>query len=151
MPSQVAIDVCTVMELAPALSEHFGTSRALTKGAPPIGPGVYVWSREDAVLYVGSAASLLRRLADYQRWIDGYDPDSSWQVSVVHMLRTQDATVQWVITGSHGDALTLERRLIEWHRACVGVAPIVTGWEAKTGSPRAYAERWARVLWLREH
>lgn len=151
MPVPVATDVLTVAELAPVFSEHFGEPRTLTTGTPPASPGVYVWSQDGAVLYVGSAAALARRLGNYQRWIDGYNPDSDWEVSVVHMLKVHNAVPQWISTSTHENALELERRLIEWHRACVGIAPIVTGWEAKAGSRREEAERWARQLWLRQH
>jgi GIY-YIG catalytic domain len=149
MPKSVAVDVLSLQELAPALIEHFGEPRAFELGVPPGEPGIYVWSSEDAVLYVGSAASLARRLTDYRRWIDGYDPETDWEVSVVHMLKTHHARSQWLTTSNHDEALKLERRLIEWHRARVGIAPIVTGWEAKAGSGREEAERWARAIWLR--
>jgi hypothetical protein len=149
MPKTLAVDVLSLEELAPALNEHFGSPRIFEVGEPPIRPGVYIWSRNDAVLYIGSAASLTRRLTDYQRWINGYDPDLAWEVSVVHMLKIHHARPQWLTTSDHDEALLLERRLIEWHRVRVGIAPIVTGWEAKVGSKREDAERWARVLWIR--
>jgi hypothetical protein len=59
--------------------------------------------------------------------------------------------VRWIPTADADDAKTLERRLIEWHRTCVGIAPVIVGWEAKAGSPRGLAETWARVLWNQEH
>jgi hypothetical protein len=65
------------------------------------------------------------------------------------MLKIHHARPQWLTTSDHDEALLLERRLIEWHRVRVGIAPIVTGWEAKVGSKREDAERWARVLWIR--
>lgn len=65
----------------------------------------------------------------------------------MHMLTVHQASVQWITTSSHEAALDLERRLIEWHRACVGIAPPVVGWEAKRESPRQAAENWARDLW----
>ena len=150
MPKSVTVDVLSLQELTPALEDHFGIPRNFERGEPPAGPGIYIWaSDDDAVLYVGSAASLARRLADYRRWIEGYDPDSGWEVSVVHMLKLHRARSQWLTTEDHREALTLERRLLEWHRACVGIAPIVTGWEAKAGSGREEAEHWARRLWIR--
>lgn len=64
------------------------------------------------------------------------------------MLKVLDASASWVITDTHAEAQQLERRLIEWHRTCVGTAPILVGWNAKEGSPRAAAERWAQQLWI---
>jgi len=151
MPIAVSVDVLTVDELGPAVSAHFGSQRLFTSGPPPDSSGAYVWSSDPAVLYIGSAASLARRLGDYRKWIAGYDPESDWEVSVVHMLKVHQADVQWVTTSSHDQAKELERRLIEWHRACVGIAPLVVGWEAKADSPREAAERWARKLWLEKH
>lgn len=149
MPAAISIDVLTVEELTSALTDHFGSERNFTAGTPPRSPGVYVWSTKQAVLYVGSAASLARRLGNYESWIAGYDPESAWEVTVIHMLKVHHASVQWITTSSHDEALELERQLIEWHRACVGMAPLVTGWEAKRGSKREAAERWARNLWDR--
>jgi hypothetical protein len=147
MPVAVSLDVLTIAEFAPALVAHFGSEQAFSVGPPPAAPGVYAWSSGQPVLYVGSAVSLAKRLGNYQRWIAGYDPDSSWEVTVVHMLKVHQASVQWITTSSHEEALELERRLIEWHRACVGMAPPVVGWEAKRESKRAVAENWARDLW----
>jgi len=155
MPNSFDVEVLSVGDLRPALLDHFKTSPALnpnspdfSTGAAPRKPGAYVWScGEGTVLYIGSAARLAERLGDYRRWISGYDPGSMWEVSVVHMLKRYEAEPRWVQTADHGDALLLERRLIEWHRACVGIAPIVAGWEAKRGSARMRAEQWARDLW----
>lgn len=74
------------------------------------------------------------------------------------MLKVHAATVSWIVTADKAGALLLERRLIEWHRTCVGMAPLVVGWEAKAerrddGKPHgrfAAAERWARALWIEE-
>jgi hypothetical protein len=70
MPESIAIDVLSVSELASALTEHFAAPNALHAGDPPASPGVYVWSQDTPVLYIGSAASLAKRLSDYRRWID---------------------------------------------------------------------------------
>jgi hypothetical protein len=63
------------------------------------------------------------------------------------MLKQHHGTVRWLSTVDHTDAKMLERRLIEWHRTCVGIAPLVTGWEAKAETPRGLAEEWSRNLW----
>ncbi|WP_147449534.1 hypothetical protein [Actinomadura pelletieri] len=147
MPVELPYLVLLVDELRPAFDNHFGTKRHLLSGEPPTDPGVYVWSSIGRMLYIGSAKSLAVRLAKEQGLIDGHDPDNEWEVTVIHQLKRFDATVEWVPTVSHRDALTLERRLIEWHRACTGNAPPVAGWEAKRGSRRWLAERWARKLW----
>lgn len=60
------------------------------------------------------------------------------------MLKIHDADVQWVVTEDYAEAELLERRLIEWHRACTGIAPLAVGWNAKKGSPREAGEQWAR-------
>jgi hypothetical protein len=70
-------------------------------------------------------------VGDEKWWIAGHEPDSQWEVTVIHMLKIYNAMVQWVATPDHADALLLERRLIEWHRACTGMAPPAVGWEAK--------------------
>ncbi len=98
------------------------------------------------MLYVGSAASLHKRLTSFVKWLSGHEPLVSWQVSVIHMLKIHGGTVRWVQTADHPEAILLERRLIEWHRACTGIAPLVVAWEAKEGSPRAAVEGWARKL-----
>lgn len=149
MPTPFTVDVLTVEELAPAVAAHCGALHSFASTAAPHEPGVYVWSADRAVLYIGSAALLDRRLGEYARWIANHDPQSEWTVSVVHMLTVHHAGVQWLDTRSYGDALQLERRLIEWHRACVGCAPIVVGWDTKPISPRHTAETWARDIWTR--
>ncbi|RKF24654.1 GIY-YIG nuclease family protein [Micromonospora globbae] len=147
MTALVSVEVLEVIELAPALERHFGAARSWNHGTRPAEPGVYVWSVQGGVLYIGSAASLARRLADYDDWIVKYDPEDRWEVSVVHMLKTLGATVGWLPTIDYADALVLESRLIEWHRAKVGIAPIVVGWEAKKESRRERSQTWARNLW----
>lgn len=151
------MQVLSVDDLSPALSEHsvevgahriFGIGTGVDEiAAVPRKPGVYVWDTDGAVLYIGSAASLYKRLTDYAKWLAGYKPNERWEVSVIHMLKIHRSTVRWVQTTHHAEAMRLERRLIEWHRASVGIAPLVVGWEAKAGSPRADAERWAQGLW----
>ncbi|MEV6377763.1 hypothetical protein [Micromonospora musae] len=147
MTALISITVLEVAEFAPALRHHFGTARTWRHGPPLAAPGVYVWAAKGAVLYIGSAASLADRLAGYHGWITKYNPEERWEVSVIHMLKTHGANVCWLPTIDHPDALLLESRLIEWHRAKVGIAPVVVGWEAKTKSRRAAAETWARNLW----
>lgn len=89
MTAVISIVVLEVVELEPALRRHFGTATTWRCGTPPAAPGVYVWSARGGVLYIGSAASLVKRLADYGGWITKYNPGDRWEVSVVHMLTTQ--------------------------------------------------------------
>lgn len=115
--------------------------------APQV-PGVYVWAASGLVVYVGKAESLAARLGYEQRLRDGYEPAGDrWEVSVVHMLRVYRARPMWARANTAADALEVERRLIEWHRACVGIAPLAVGWDTKPGSPREHAETMARELW----
>jgi len=153
MTTTITFPAMTRGELAPAVQAHFGRPEDFRQGQLPVEPGSYVWTcgEDDAVVYIGSAASLKKRLGDYGRWMAGYDPDSEWTVTVVHMLKTLDARVQWLPTGTHAEALELERRLIEWHRACIGAAPPIVGWDAKPGSRRAEAEKWSRELYNATH
>ena len=150
MPTPISVQVLTIDELQPAVVEHFGSARAFQADLLPRLPGAYVWSADGRVLYIGSAASLAKRVGDEKYWIAGHEPDEAWEVSVVHTLRIHDATVQWVVTEDYADAQLLERRLIEWHRACTGIAPLAVGWNAKKGSPREAGQQWARALWNRE-
>lgn len=147
MPTTLEVPVLTVEELEPALTEHFSIKVALTQGSPPAAPGAYVWETDRKILYIGSGCPLRKRLGDYERWLTGAKPDERWEVSVVYMLKVFNASRWWVTTDSDEDAKLLERRLIEWHRACTGVAPVVTGWEAKVDGPRWHAQEWARSLW----
>lgn len=146
----INVQVLTIDELLPALAKHFGSESAFAAEPLPKLPGVYVWSADGRVLYIGSASSLARRVGDERWWIAGHEPEEQWAVTVVHMLKIYNATVQWVATTDHADAVLLERRLIEWHRTCTGMAPLVVGWEAKKGSPREVGEQWAQELWKRE-
>ena len=150
MTATINVQVLTVDELLPAVAEHFGSDSAFTSDPLPELPGVYVWSADSRVLYLGSAASLAKRVGDEKSWIAGHEPDEQWAVTVVHTLKIYNATVQWVATADHTDAVLLERRLIEWHRTCTGMAPLVVGWEAKKGSPRKAGEQWAQELWNRK-
>lgn len=149
MPVKKAFEVLTIEDLQPALQEHFQGAASFGTAEPPSRSGVYIWydPDDDGVLYVGSAKSLAARLGNERGWICGHDPATMWEVSVVHMLKLHSAEVVWVETVDHDDALILESRLIEWHRANVGVAPLIVGWEAKADSKRGLSERWARNLW----
>lgn len=105
------------------------------------------------MLYIGKASSLAVRLGYEQAEVTAHNPATDWHYTVIHMLKLHAATVGWIVTADEADATLLERRLIEWHRACVGMAPLVVGWEAKDdGKPhgRFAAEQWARTLWMRE-
>jgi hypothetical protein len=147
MTASISVEVLTVDELRPVIADHFGSVRNFTSGPPPADPGVYVWSADRGVLYIGKAAALTQRIGYEASLISAHDPVSAWQVSVIHMLKVHSATVEWMTTTDLADAELLERRLIEWHRTCVGMAPLVVGWEAKPNSPRKAAELWAQELW----
>jgi len=150
MTAKLVFDVPVLDELLPALGEHAGVGTSFATGwPPPAAPGVYVWVRPDdeAVTYIGSAASLARRLGREKYWVDGHDPDTDWEVTVVHMLKRFSAVPRWHEQPLHADAVELERRLIEWHRVLTGVAPLLVGWDAKTESATAEARNWAQRLW----
>lgn len=78
-----------------------------------------------------------------------FDPEHDWSESVLYVLNTRKAKVEWLTVASHAEATLLEGRLIEWHRASVGVGPMAYGWEAKQGSPRSAGQHWAQSLWNR--
>jgi hypothetical protein len=167
MPTTLEIPALTLDELEPALMEHFAEqlgmpveelamanfppSWSTTDEPAPVSDGVYVWDVDNKVLYIGSGCPLSSRLGDYDRWLEGARPDPQWEVSVVNILRTMNASRRWVITDSDRDARLLERRLIEWHRACTGIAPFLTGWAPNRNSQRWHGQRWARALWERLH
>lgn len=156
MPTMIAFPVLTLAELGPAVQKKLGHPEQFhNDGPPPAEPGCYVWTTnpdggedpaDHAVVYIGSAASLARRLSNYDGWIQGHEPDLYWSVTVIHMLHDLDATVRWITVNSHDTAKQLERLLIEWHRTRVGAAPPIVGWDAKKGSPRAAAQDEARAL-----
>lgn len=154
MTASLTLAVLQLPQLQPALHAHFG---ALGLALPvfsmeqdlPARPGVYVWCSgdEQAVAYIGSAASLKRRLSDELRWIAAHDPETGWAPSVVHTLKQLEATPHWVEVDSHEQARLLERRLIEWHRVTVGCAPLLVGWNPKADSDQGQALSWARRVW----
>ncbi|MCX4783908.1 MULTISPECIES: GIY-YIG nuclease family protein [unclassified Streptomyces] len=154
MPIDLTIAVLTVPELTPALNAHFAAPpQACTPEfsrcpVPPGAPGVYVWADpRGAVIYIGSAASLRRRLGSERAWVTQYEPAETWAVSVIHMLKSHTSEVWWVEAVDLADARALERRLIEWHRVQTGSAPPAVGWEAKKASLRERAQLWAQELW----
>ncbi|MER8162194.1 hypothetical protein [Streptomyces sp. NPDC094472] len=95
MTATINVQVLTVDELLPAVVEHFGSESASTSDPLPELPGIYVWSADGRVLCIGSAASLAKRVGDEKWWIAGHQPDNQWAVTVVHMLKVYNATVQW--------------------------------------------------------
>lgn len=154
MTATLSLRVLTLTELMPVIDAHRrGLDRAPLSfsddAAHPAQPGVYVWctQSDDAVAYIGSAASLKRRLGNERSWIDVHDPAAGWAPTVVHMLRQLEARPHWVETDSHEEAVMLERRLIEWHRAVVGTAPLLVGWAPAKGSAQAEANQWAHDVW----
>jgi hypothetical protein len=155
MPAVVPVEVLTVEELGSAIRKHFRPElRSLASGGMfPDAPGVYVWSSANRVLYIGMARSLAVRLGEEQEWLDAFDPALEWHYSVIHLLKVHAATVGWIVTKDEADAAILERRLIEWHRACVGIAPLAVGWESRENDKphsRFSGELWARELWHEE-
>jgi len=152
MPADLTVSVLTVEELEVAVAAHaeeHGGGRGFTSdGDVPAEPGVYVWSTgpERKVLYIGSAADLSERIGNEREWLL-FDPDHDWAESVLYVLRRKDAKVAWVTVETHDKAKLFERRLIEWHRASVGIAPLAYGWEEKSGSLREAGQTWARDLW----
>ncbi len=70
--TELMFEVAVLGELLPALAEHVGPGATFnSEWPPPPRPGVYVWVRpgDNAVAYIGSAASLAGRV----RW----EPDDS--------------------------------------------------------------------------
>lgn len=154
VPATLSLPVLSLQELVPALGAH-----RIELGLPPRifsdsldhpkGAGVYVWCAQpdDAVAYIGSAANLARRVGNERSWVDVHEPESGWAPTVVHMLKHLEAKPHWVEVDSHEEALLLERRLIEWHRAVVGTAPLLVGWAPAKNSPQAKANSWAHDVW----
>lgn len=153
MAGSLEVQVLEVRELeevlAPSSADGLMIDSAWQDGQPaPESPGVYVWAASGLVVYVGEGESLAARLGRERRLRNGYEPAGDrWEVSVVHMLRVYRAEPLWARATDAAAAVTVERRLIEWHRACVGIAPLARGWDTKAGSPRADAEEWARKRW----
>ena len=72
----------------------------------PSAPGVYKMSgREGALLYVGKAGNLSKRLKQYK------DPARLEYHKIV--MRRQVAKVEWIVTKNETEALLLEQRLIK--------------------------------------
>ncbi len=79
-------------------------------------PGVYLYRDEcGAVLYVGKALSLRKRLANYLPAVDG-DEAGRLPAKVTEMVG-RAATVEWIVTTNEVEALLLEHNLIKQHRA----------------------------------
>jgi hypothetical protein len=135
MVADITVQVLTLDELEPAVTYHFGSARVFEFGTLPSRPGVYVWFSDSRVVYIGSAKSLSQRAGWEQGEVKSYEPATEWHYSVIHALKIQNAQVGWITTSDHSDAELLERRLIEWHRTCTGIAPIAVGWDAKKDSP----------------
>ncbi len=78
-------------------------------------PGVYLY-RDDAgaVIYVGKALSLRRRLASYLPALPGGDA-SRLPAKVAEMVQRASG-LEWIVTTSEGEALLLEHNLIKQHR-----------------------------------
>jgi hypothetical protein len=149
VPTSLTFDVLIVADLQPPITRHFGKARTFSDGPPPSGPGIYVWTtrKVQAIAYLASTSSLSARLGEERRWIAEDDPETSWQATVVHLLTTVDAKAHWLATATHDDALELELDLIEWHRACVGTAPLIAGWDAKPLGARSASALRMRALW----
>lgn len=168
MTERIAVEVPTLDDLAPALRRcaepevtDEGEQPALLRdaelrdGPAPHEPGIYVWSApRGAVVYIGRAAGrkhpgdLAKRLNDELSWVEDYDPrGNDWKASFVHVVSSHQARPRWARATSNEAAVEAERRLIEWHRARVGIGPVAVGWDAKANSPQGRARAWARALW----
>lgn len=84
------------------------------RSAPDL-PGVYLF-RDDAgeALYVGKAASLRKRLANYLSAVREKQPDHP-SARVLEMGR-RAAAVEWMVASSESEALLLEHNFIRRHR-----------------------------------
>lgn len=164
MTVKIKVEVPTLDELAPAVrrcAEAPGEGKhppllrdaELQAGSPPPEPGIYVWSDpHGAVLYIGCGAgkttNLVTRLQKWNDLLADYDPLGDWWgLSVVHFVKEHQGRPRWARATDKDAAEEAERRLIEWHRTRVGIAPLAVGWEAKKGSPRERGEIWAQALW----
>jgi excinuclease ABC subunit C len=78
-------------------------------------PGVYLYrDASGAVIYVGKALSVKKRLASYLPALPGGDA-SRLPVKVVEMVQ-RAAGIEWIVVTSEGEALLLEHNLIKQHR-----------------------------------
>lgn len=84
-------------------------SLAETESAPT-GPGVYrFWSSKGQILYVGKAANLRKRLAQYRS-----GREAEQRINIALLLRQADQ-VDWIQTGTEKEALLLENVQIKEH------------------------------------
>jgi len=84
------------------------------KQAPDL-PGVYLFREaSQAVLYVGKALSLRRRLASYQPPTGG--GVSARMPAKVGEMVGRAASLEWIVTSNEAEALLLEHNLIKQHR-----------------------------------
>ena len=82
----------------------------------PSQPGVYLFrDGQGNVLYVGKARSLRKRLASYLPALGG--KRSARVPAKVSEMMGKAFAVDWIVTGSEGEALLLEQNLIKQHRA----------------------------------
>ncbi len=95
------------------MSAH-GEIEQQIRSAPDL-PGVYLF-RDDAgeALYVGKAASLRKRLANYLSAVREKQPDHP-SARVLEMGR-RAAAVEWMVASSESEALLLEHNFIRRHR-----------------------------------
>ncbi|MCL5735192.1 MAG: excinuclease ABC subunit UvrC, partial [Actinobacteria bacterium] len=78
-------------------------------------PGVYLYrDSAEAVMYVGKALSLKKRLNSYLSGLPGGDA-SRLPVKVAEMMQ-RAVSVEWIVTTSETEALLLEHNLIKQHR-----------------------------------
>ena len=85
------------------------------KNSPDL-PGVYLYrDAGGAVLYVGKALSLRKRLASYLPALSG--DESGRLPAKVNEMMTQAATVEWIVTSNEVEALLLEHNLIKRYHA----------------------------------
>jgi hypothetical protein len=102
------------------------------------------------VVYIGRhRTSLRRRVEGERRDAERHNPETHWIASVIHTIKLHNATCCWIETRDADEAALLEKRLIEWHRACTNIAPLAVGWASKSGTPQGEARAWARDLWNR--
>ncbi|MBN1319489.1 MAG: excinuclease ABC subunit UvrC [Thermoleophilia bacterium] len=84
------------------------------KHAPNL-PGVYLYrDAPGAVVYVGKALSLRKRLLNYLPALGG-DPSGRLPAKVNEMME-RAVTVEWIVTSNEVEALLLEHNLIKQHR-----------------------------------
>lgn len=161
MPVEVKVVTATLSEIVEA-SGLAWVEIATDRGErAPSAAGVYAWvssleGDRDAVLYLGRASNLRKRVGDELRWVEqanvcsAVERQTSWAGHPRMALRYR-ARLHYAITGEVGDqrdAKNAERELLHFCRFVTGTVPPVngSGWWNRSAEHDAARERaWAAV------